>query len=53
MRAYLTVINTARPNINAELFLASRLEYTIRKVLCPLVVVVKIRDAVSTQTCLI
>jgi hypothetical protein len=53
MQAYLTVTNNTCPNINAELLLVSRLEYTMRIVFCPLVVVVKIYDAFSTEICLV
>jgi hypothetical protein len=39
------------PNINAELLLLSRLEYTVGIVTYPLVVVVHIHYAASTKTC--
>jgi hypothetical protein len=53
MQAYQTIANSACTDINAELLLAPVLEYTMRIVLCSLVLFVKIYDAVSTKTCLI
>jgi hypothetical protein len=53
MLVYQTITNTTCPNINAELLLVSRPEFITWIVLCPMVVVVKIYDAVSTKTCLI
>jgi hypothetical protein len=41
MQAYPTIAKNTSPNINAQLLLVSSLEYSIRIVLCPLVVVVK------------
>jgi hypothetical protein len=40
------------PHINAELLLVSRMDYTMRILLCPLVLVENI-DAVPTETCLV
>jgi hypothetical protein len=42
--------NNICPNINTELLLVSRLKYTVRTVLWPLAVAVKIYDAISTKT---
>jgi hypothetical protein len=53
MRAYQTITNSLRPYINAKLLLMSRFDYTMRILLCPLVLVVNINDAVSTATFLI
>jgi hypothetical protein len=53
MWAYQTEMNSTCPNINAELLLLSRWEYTMMIVLSSLVVVVKMYDAISTKTCLI
>jgi hypothetical protein len=47
--AYQTVTNNTCQNINAELSMVSRLQFTMRIVLCPLVVVVKIYDALCTK----
>jgi hypothetical protein len=41
MRVYQAIMNNTCLNINAELLLVSRLQYTIRIFFCPLVVVVK------------
>jgi hypothetical protein len=38
------------PHINAELLLVPRVDYTMRILLCPLVLVVNIEDAISTET---
>jgi hypothetical protein len=51
--AYQTVNNNICPNINAQLLKLSRLQYIMRIVPCPLVVVVKMYYAVSTKSCLI
>jgi hypothetical protein len=48
-RTYQTVTNNACQNINAELLLVSRLEYAVRIVLSPLVVVVKIYEGESVS----
>jgi hypothetical protein len=53
MRDYQTATNNTCPDINVDLLLMPRLVYTMRIVLCPLVVVVDIYDAVFTKTCLI
>jgi hypothetical protein len=52
MRAYQTITSNTCPNINAQMLLLSGLGYTMKIVNCPLVVVLKIYDAVSTKTCL-
>jgi hypothetical protein len=52
MRAYQTVTNYPCPQINAELLLVYRMDYTLRILLCPLVLVVNIDDAISIETCL-
>jgi hypothetical protein len=52
MWAYQTITSSTDLNINAELLMVSRLEFTMRIVLCPLMVVVKIYDAVSTNNLL-
>jgi hypothetical protein len=52
MRAYQTTTNNPCPHINAELLLVSRMDYTMRILLCPLVLVVNIDDTISTETCL-
>jgi hypothetical protein len=52
MWAYQTTTNNTCRDINVEQFLASRLEYTMRIAICPLVVAVKIYDAVPSKTCL-
>jgi hypothetical protein len=52
MQAYQTITNSTCSNINAALVPLSGLEDTMRFVLCPLVVVVKIY-AISSKTCLI
>jgi hypothetical protein len=41
------------PQFNVEPLLVCRMDYTIRILLCPLVLVVSIDDAVSTETSLI
>jgi hypothetical protein len=53
MRAYRAATNNLCPLINAELLLASRMDYTMSILLWPLVLVVNIDDALSTETCLI
>jgi hypothetical protein len=53
MWAHQTITNNICQNINAELLLVSRVEHTIRIVLCPLVVVVNVYDAISANTCII
>jgi hypothetical protein len=53
MIAYQTVSNNTCLNINAELLLVYRLAYTVSIILCPLMVVVKIYEAVFGKTCLI
>jgi hypothetical protein len=53
MRAYQTITNSPCPHINAELLLVYQMDYTMRILLCPLVLVVNIDDAISTETCLI
>jgi hypothetical protein len=53
MRAYRTFTNNPGPHINAELLLVSRMDYTMRIRLFPLVLVVNIDAAVSTETGLI
>jgi hypothetical protein len=52
MRAYQTITNNPCTH-NTELLLVSRMDYTMRTLLCPLVLVVNIDDAFSTETCLI
>jgi hypothetical protein len=53
MRAYQTIKNNPCPHINAELLLMSRMDYTMRILLCPLVLVVNIDEAVCTEICLV
>jgi hypothetical protein len=53
LRAYQITTNNSCPHINAELLLVSRMDYTVRILLCPLVLVVNINEAVRTETCLI
>jgi hypothetical protein len=53
MRAYQTVTNNPCPHINSELLLVSRMDYAKRILLCPLVFVMNIDDAVSTETYII
>jgi hypothetical protein len=48
----LPVTNNPCPYIIAQLLLVSRRDYTMRILLCPLVLVVN-TDAVSTETCII
>jgi hypothetical protein len=52
MQAYQTITNNPCLHINAELLLVTRIDYTTRILLCPLVLVMNIDD-VSTETCLI
>jgi hypothetical protein len=52
MRAYKTVTNNPCPHNNAELLLVSKMDYTVNIILCPLVLVVNINDAISTETSL-
>jgi hypothetical protein len=51
--AGISVTNNPCPYIDAELLLVSRIDYTMRILLCPLVLVVNIDDIVSTETYLI
>jgi hypothetical protein len=53
IRAYQTVTNNPCPYVNADLLLVSRMDYTMRILLCPLVLVVNTDDAIPTKTCLI
>jgi hypothetical protein len=53
MRAYQTITDNTCPHINAELLLVSRMDYTKRILLCPLVLVVNIVGAICTETCII
>jgi hypothetical protein len=53
MWAYEIITKDPCPHINFELLLASKMDYTMRILFCPLVLVVNIDDAVSTETCLI
>jgi hypothetical protein len=53
MRAYQIITKGLYPYINAELLLVSKMDYTMRILVCPLVLVVNTDDAVSTETCLI
>jgi hypothetical protein len=53
MRAYQIITNNPCSHINAELLLGTRIDYTMRILLCPLVLVMNIDDVVSTETCLI
>jgi hypothetical protein len=53
MQAHQTITNNPCPHINAELLLVSRMDYTMRILLCPLEWAVNTVDAVSTETCLI
>jgi hypothetical protein len=50
MLAYHTITNNPCRHINAELLLVSRMDYTLRVLLYPLVLVVNIDD-VSTEMC--
>jgi hypothetical protein len=45
MRAYRIITNNPYPHINAELLLVSRMDCTMRILLCPLVLVMNIDDA--------
>jgi hypothetical protein len=47
--AGLPISNNPCPHINAELLLVSRMDYTMRILLCPLVLVVNIDDIVSSE----
>jgi hypothetical protein len=49
MLAHQTMTKNPRPHINSELLLVSRMDYTMRIILCPLVLVVKIDDTVCTK----
>jgi hypothetical protein len=49
MRDYQTITNNPCPHINAELLLVSTLDYTIKILLCPLVLVVNTDDAATTR----
>jgi hypothetical protein len=53
MWTYQTITNNPYPYINAVLLLVARMDYTMRILLCPLVLVVNIDDAISTETYLI
>jgi hypothetical protein len=53
MRTYQTIANNPCSHINAEQLVVSRMNYTMRIILCPLVLVVNTDDAVSTETCII
>jgi hypothetical protein len=53
MRAYQTITNNPCPHTNAELLLVSKMYYTVRILIYPLVLVVNIDNAVSIETCLI
>jgi hypothetical protein len=46
MRAYQTITNNPWAHINADLLLVSEMDYTMRILLYPLVLVVNIDDAV-------
>jgi uncharacterized membrane protein len=50
VRTSKTMTNNPCPHINAELLLVSRMDYIMRILLCPLVLVVNINDAVSTES---
>jgi hypothetical protein len=50
-RALQTITNNPWPHTNAEVPLMSRMDYIMRILLCPLVLVVNIDDAVSTEMC--
>jgi hypothetical protein len=49
MLAYQTMTKDPSPHINSEMRLVSRMEHTMKILLCPLVLVVNIDDAVSTK----
>jgi hypothetical protein len=53
MKACQKITNNPCAHINAELLLVPRMDYIMKILLCPLVLVVNIDDAVSTETCLI
>jgi hypothetical protein len=53
MQTCQTVTNNSCLCINAELLLVSRMHYTMRILLCPLVLLVSIDGAVCAETCLI
>jgi hypothetical protein len=53
MLAYQIITKNPCPDIEAELLLVSRMDYTMTILLCPLVLVVNIDDAACTITCLI
>jgi hypothetical protein len=52
-RAYKTITSNPCPHINAELLLVSKMDYTMKILLCEMVVVMNIDDAVPTEACLI
>jgi hypothetical protein len=52
MQVYQIITNNTCPNIDAELMLVSRLDYTVWIFLCPQVIVVKIDEAISIKTSL-
>jgi hypothetical protein len=51
MRAYQTITNNPCTHIIAELLLVSGMDYTMKILLYPLVLVVNIDNVVSTETC--
>jgi hypothetical protein len=52
-RAYKTITSNLCPHINAELLLVSRMDYTMKILLCTLVLIVNTDDGISTKACLI
>jgi hypothetical protein len=53
MRECKTIVNNPCLQITDKLQLLSRMDYTVKILLCPLVFVVNIDDAISTETSLI
>jgi hypothetical protein len=51
MRAYQNITKNPCLQINAEILLVSRMDYTMSIPLCPLVLVVNVDDTVSMKTC--
>jgi hypothetical protein len=53
MWAYQTITDNPCPDINAELLLVvSRMDYTMRILLCPLVLIVNVDGAICSEMCL-
>jgi hypothetical protein len=50
MQAHQTITNNPCPHINAKLQLVSRMDFTVKILLSPLVLVVNIDDVICTKT---